>query len=229
MLEITLLDEHSPIFPDPALALEDPNGLLAVGGNLETDTLLQAYRHGIFPWFSEGEPLLWWSPEPRCVIYPQHFHASRSLRKLHRQQRYRITFDQAFPEVVAACSEPRVDESGTWITPEMEGAYCDLHDAGHAHSVEVWDGDKLVGGFYGVLVGSVFCGESMFSRAPNTSKLALYALILELPQLELIDCQLVNPHLESLGAEAISRSDFLHQLSSFRDVSLCWPSTLATS
>ncbi len=201
----------------------NPNGLLAAGGNLRPDTLIDAYNKGIFPWYSEGEPLLWWSPDPRAVIFPSSFHRSRSLSRLWRKGVYRITFNQAFHRVIQACSQPRGDSAETWITADMQAAYLELHRLGHAHSVEVWSESTLVGGIYGVSVGAVFCGESMFSEVSNASKLALVGLTQMTRGLELIDCQLPNPHLFRLGAERIPRSRFLQLLEQYRGRQLAFP------
>lgn len=203
--------DAEPHFPETSEALEEPAGLLAAGGQLGVDWLLLAYRNGIFPWFNRGEPILWWSPAPRTVLYPAHFHCSRSLRKLARQQRYRITEDQAFATVIEACAESRPGQRGTWINEQMKSAYIDLHAAGHAHSVECHDGDELVGGLYGVVLGKVFFGESMFSRHTNASKLCLKHLV-ECGRYELIDCQMATDHLHSLGAREISRESFEKEL-----------------
>jgi len=196
-----------PHFPDTSEALDEPAGLLAAGGQLSVDWLLLAYRNGIFPWFSEGEPILWWSPAPRTVLYPQHFHTSRSLRKLDRQARYQITEDQQFDAVIAACAAARGGQQGTWINSQMIDAYGRMHRAGHAHSIECRDGGELVGGLYGIAIGRVFFGESMFSLRANASKLCLKHLA-ECGRYELIDCQLPTPHLRSLGAVEISRESF---------------------
>ncbi|GAB5498263.1 MAG: leucyl/phenylalanyl-tRNA--protein transferase [Pseudohongiellaceae bacterium] len=198
-------------FPPVELALDDPNGLLAAGGLLTRDWLLAAYRRGIFPWYEQGDPILWWSPDPRLVLIPDQVHLSRSLRKLIKKQPYVLTLDQSFPEVISACSAPRDGSDGTWITPAMQQAYCDLHDHGDAHSVEVWDGDQLVGGLYGVAVGRMFYGESMFSAQTNTSKIAVVYLALQLQQWDfaMIDCQVKTAHLQSMGAKEISRREFL--------------------
>ncbi len=196
-----------PHFPDTRSVLDEPPGLLAAGGSLSVEWLLVAYRQGIFPWFGDREPILWWSPAPRTVLYPRDFHASRSLRKLERQQRYRITRDQDFAEVVEACAGERKDSQGTWINAQMIDAYLDLFEAGFAHSFECRDGEQLVGGLYGVKLGRVFFGESMFSAVPNTSKLCMKALV-DSGEFELVDCQLPTPHLHSLGAREISRDEF---------------------
>lgn len=219
--------------------------MLAAGGNLAVDTLLQAYRRGIFPWFEKGQPILWWSPEPRMVLYPDKLHISRSMAKRLRRKDYEIRVDTAFPEVVQACAalrntrpadtESEALEAGfssqeepgshTWILPEMVSAYCRLFSAGHAHSVECWIEGELAGGLYGLAIGGVFCGESMFSRQPNTSKLALIYLARALDQagFSLIDCQLSNPHLATLGAVEIPRKAFLDILNRDQHRNLDWP------
>ncbi len=195
------------IFPHPSLADED--GLLAVGGDLSEDRLLLAYEHGIFPWYSEGEPILWYSPHQRFVLYPALVKISHSMRQLIRSGKYEIRFNTAFEEVIKACSNvKRKGQHGTWITGDMINAYVALHQKGIAQSVEVWHNETLVGGLYGVVVGKVFCGESMFSAAPNASKLALIALC-QTNLFSLIDCQLHTPHLESMGAVYISREAFM--------------------
>ena len=214
---ITLLDDEQIIFPPVDTALKEPNGLLAVGGNLSVSTLIDAYRHGIFPWFNDDDPILWWSPAPRMVFKPSELHISRSLRRLLRKSHYRVTFDHAFSSVIHQCASPRSEEEGTWITRDMEEAYIRFHDAGHAHSVEVWEEEDLVGGLYGVAIGSIFFGESMFSLRSNTSKIAVTALATRLQQwgFQLIDCQQHTRHLESLGAKVISRKDFVEQLNRY--------------
>ena len=207
---LTLLDPDHIEFPPTASALKDPNGLLAVGGDLTPEWLLAAYSKGIFPWFSDDQPILWWSPSPRCVVRPQSLSFARSLRKVIRQRRYEITFDQAFEEVMQGCASPRADDSGTWITDEMHWAYLDMFEQGHAHSVEAWQDGALVGGLYGVSIGKVFFGESMFHRATDASKVAFAHLVRQLRRwgCELIDCQVSNPHLVSLGAEEVPRRTF---------------------
>ena len=214
---ITLLDDETVVFPPVSMALKEPNGLLAIGGNLDVDTLFSAYRQGIFPWFNDDDPILWWSPAPRMVLRPEELHISRSLRRLLRKNEYKITFDHDFAGVIQHCAAPRSYEQGTWITHDMQDAYIGFHQAGYAHSVEVWSQDELVGGLYGVAIGQVFFGESMFSRRSNTSKLALAALVSQLQQwdFKLIDCQQHTPHLESLGARDISRKDFTDQLNRY--------------
>jgi leucyl/phenylalanyl-tRNA--protein transferase len=203
-----LLDDN-PGFPDPTLAEED--GLLAIGGDLSTERLLIAYSNGIFPWFSEGEPILWYSPHERCVIYPDKIKISKSMQKILNQEVFKITFNQAFAEVIRNCATTeRKGQDGTWITNEMQQAYINLHQQGYAHSVEVWLEDKLVGGLYGLKVNRVFCGESMFSHVSNASKAAL--IFLSKMNIDLIDCQLPNDHLLSLGAEMIDRELYMELL-----------------
>ena len=198
-------------FPNPATALAEPNGLLAAGGDLSPDRLLAAYRRGIFPWYSPGQQILWWSPDPREVLWPAKFHLSHSLRREQARADFEIRTDTSFAAVVARCAAPRARSPGTWITAEMRSAYQRLHQLGHAHSVEVWRAAQLVGGLYGVQVGGVFCGESMFSTEPSTSKLALAHLAghAAAQGITLIDCQLESRHLRSLGSEALPRSEFL--------------------
>ena len=201
-------------FPDPSRALEEPNGLLAAGGDLSPERLLAAYRRGIFPWYSPGQQILWWSPDPREVLWPAKFHVSRSLQRELARSLHEIRLDTSFREVVTRCAAPRARSPGTWITPEMRAAYLRLHELGHAHSIEVWRRGHLVGGLYGVRVGRIFCGESMFSREPGTSKLALAHLAhtAAATGIELIDCQLESRHLRSLGSEAMPRAEFLRLL-----------------
>ncbi len=200
----------------PPVELASPEGLLAVGGDLRSERLLAAYRQGIFPWYSPGQPVLWWSPDPRTVLFPARLRISRSLGKALRQQRFRVTLDQAFERVIDACAAPRRNHptGGTWITREMRTAYCQLHAQGYAHSVEAWSGSELVGGLYGVSLGGVFFGESMFSLATDASKVALARVVEQLTAwgYSLIDCQVGSAHLFSLGAEEIPRRDFLATL-----------------
>ncbi|MDJ0806561.1 MAG: leucyl/phenylalanyl-tRNA--protein transferase [Gammaproteobacteria bacterium] len=206
-------DPYSP-FPDVALAETEPNGLLALGGDLSPERLINAYRHGIFPWFSENEPILWWSPDPRTVLYPTKIRISRSLRKTLRKGIFRVSFDNAFAQVITACSQPRKDAPGTWLVPEMIEAYLQLHALDLAHSVEVWQENRLIGGLYGVAIGGVFYGESMFSRVSDSSKVALVQLCSHLLErgFRLIDCQVYTEHLISLGAEEIPRERFCGHL-----------------
>nr|MBP8238178.1 leucyl/phenylalanyl-tRNA--protein transferase [Pseudomonas sp.] len=216
---LTWLRRDSLDFPALERALREPNGLLAAGGDLSAERLIAAYRHGCFPWFSEGQPLLWWSPDPRTVLFPEEFHLSRSLAKLLRQQRYRVTFDQDFAAVIEGCASPRDYADGTWITDSMRAAYLELHRRGLAHSVEVWDGEQLVGGLYGLAMGQLFFGESMFSRADNASKIGFATLVSKLREwgFVLIDCQMPTRHLHSFGARPIARAEFARYLQQHLD------------
>jgi leucyl/phenylalanyl-tRNA--protein transferase len=202
-------------FPPTCEALDYPNGLLAVGGDLSPERLIDAYRHGIFPWYEEPQPVLWWTPDPRSVLFPERLHISRSLRRTLRRDRFQLSVDRAFERVMRMCAQLRGDGLGTWIGDDMLAAYCDLHHIGHAHSIEVWNADNaLVGGLYGVALGRIFFGESMFSEENDASKVALVALvdILSRGEFELIDCQVESEHLNSLGACGISRLDFEQRL-----------------
>jgi len=222
-----LLDGTSPEepFPDPELAETDPDGLLAVGGDLSCERVIQAYRQGIFPWYDDTQPILWWSPDPRMVLFPEELHVSRSLGKLLRKNPFRITFDQAFGEVIRACAAPRRGEPGTWITSEIVLAWEMLHAQGMAHSVEVWREGELVGGLYGAVLGAVFFGESMFSRESNASKVAFVCLTRSLYQsgFKLVDCQIYTQHLASLGARLIPRKQFLSMLKDWQKESVGFP------
>ncbi|HEX9179105.1 MAG TPA: leucyl/phenylalanyl-tRNA--protein transferase [Burkholderiales bacterium] len=201
-------------FPPLDRALKEPNGLLAAGGDLSPTRLLDAYRRGIFPWFSEGEPILWWSPDPRMVLIPAELKVSRSLAKVLRNREYEVRADTAFREVMEACAAPRRGQRGTWITDEMMDAYCRMHALGYAHSVETWIGSELVGGLYGMALGRAFFGESMFSRASDASKIALVHLVrrLERKGFGIIDCQMNTPLLASFGARELPREDFTNRL-----------------
>ncbi len=211
---LSMLDNDN--FPPVSQAFED--GLLAAGGDLSPTRLLNAYRNGIFPWFNKGDPILWWSPDPRLVLFTDNIKLSKSLQKTIRTTSMKVTFDQAFNQVIIACSQPREDnvdpENSTWIHPDMIMAYNELHQQGHAHSVECWLEGELVGGLYGVAIGDAFFGESMFSQVKDSSKLALVALCQQFQRwhFPLIDCQVYSKHLASLGAEEISRSDFIDQI-----------------
>lgn len=211
---IPWLDSNSLEFPPLRQALDEPNGLLAAGGDLSSQRLLAAYRRGIFPWYNPGEPILWWSPDPRCILLPGDLHLSRSLRKRLRRNDYHVTLDRAFERVVTACTEPRRGQSGTWITREMHAAYVNLHHQGVAHSVEVWTGDELVGGLYGLAIGAVFFGESMFSLQRDASKIGFAWCVTQLRHwgYQLVDCQVYSDHLASLGATEISRNAFARWL-----------------
>jgi leucyl/phenylalanyl-tRNA---protein transferase len=201
-------------FPPPEAALREPDGLLAAGGDLSPARLLAAYAAGIFPWYEEGQPILWWSPDPRSVLYPYALRVSRSLRRTLRRKTFSVSFDTAFPAVIDACARPRRYGSGTWITAQMRAAYVELHRLGWAHSAEAWRDGRLVGGLYGIAIGNVFFGESMFSIETDASKVALVATVAQLIALgfRLIDCQLPSPHVESLGAVSIPRARFLREL-----------------
>ena len=210
MKPITWLAPDSLEFPPVSEAFTDPPGLLAAGGDLKPERLLAAYARGIFPWYDDSSPILWWSPDPRMVLEPSQVHVSRSLAKVIRQQRFRISMDTAFADVIRHCAALRAEREGTWITDEMQAAYTTLHGLGHAHSVEVWQDTQLVGGLYGIAMGKLFFGESMFSLVPNSSKLAFVALARQLEKwnFALIDCQMPTDHLQRLGAEPMSRADF---------------------
>lgn len=213
-----LLDAgHAASFPDPELALREPDGLLAIGGDLSAPRLLEAYRHGIFPWYSRGQPILWWSPDPRLVFRTGRVHLSRRFRRSLRESRWQVVADRDFAAAIDACaSVPRPGQPGTWITREMRAAYLGLHRLGHAHSIEVREGDALVGALYGVAIGRMFFGESMASLQPGGSKVALAALALRLVEWgwPLLDAQVENPHLLALGAERWPRKRFLREAGS---------------
>ena len=216
MRRLRWLSENSPDEPFPAAeeAMEEPNGLLAVGGDLTPARLLGAYRRGIFPWYGEGQPILWWSPDPRGVFLPGDLHVSRSFRRRLNQTRMTLTLDREFEAVMAGCAAPRPDQEGTWITREMIAAYTELHHLDYAHSVEVWLDGELVGGLYGVTLHGAFFGESMFSRREDASKLALTYLMAQLWRwgFQIFDCQMAHPHLERLGIREIPRREYLQRL-----------------
>ena len=214
---ITWISSEDPpeAFPDAGTAFDTPDGLLAAGGDLSEARLLYAYRHAIFPWFDEGQPILWWSPDPRCIIRPDEFHLSRRLHRYLRQSGFEISFNTAFGEIITKCAEDRDGQQGTWITSGMTEAYSNLHRNGWAHSVEVWSDGELSGGLYGLAIGKAFFGESMFSRHSNASKAAMYALCQCLMKtgFSVLDCQVESPHLLSLGARLIPRAEFVNMLS----------------
>lgn len=205
-------DLHTP-FPPLERAFAEPNGLLMAGASLAPERLLAAYYSGIFPWYEQGEPVLWWSPDPRCILLPERIRIRRSLAKRLKRQDYTVTDNQAFRQVMQQCAAPRRDSFGTWITQDMVDAYCELHRRGHARSVEVWQNGELVGGLYGIALQQLFVGESMFSRASDASKVALVHLA-QGGQYQMIDCQLATDHLLSMGAENISRASYLARLRS---------------
>jgi leucyl/phenylalanyl-tRNA--protein transferase len=206
--------ESSDPFPPLERALSEPDGLLAAGADLTPARLLTAYRSGIFPWYSAGQPVLWWSPDPRMVLFPAEFRMPRSLLKRLRRRDYEVRVDTAFEVVMRACAAPRSDGAGTWITPQMIAAYCELHRLGHAHSVETWINGKLAGGLYGIALGRMFYGESMFTRAPDASKIALAHLVRQLSgrQFGMIDCQMNTAHLARFGGREIPRREFSQRL-----------------
>ena len=211
---VAALEGDEP-FPPVEEALQEPNGLLAIGGELTPQRLLEAYRQGIFPWYSAGEPVLWWSPDPRLVLLPEAVRISRSLAKTLRQHDYEVRYDSAFGAVIEACATtPRPGPPGSWIVPEMAAAYCRLHALGYAHSVETWIGGKLAGGLYGVAIGRMFYGESMFQRQTDASKIALVHLAWHLQQqgVGMIDCQMTTSHLQRFGAEELTRREFSRRL-----------------
>lgn len=211
---VLILDRHTP-FPPLQKALAEPNGLIAIGGDLSASRLLSAYRQGIFPWFSPGEPVLWWSPDPRMVLFPEQVVINRSLRKIIQQQRFELRINTAFEQVMQACAlTPRHGQAGTWIVPEMIAAYTQLHAMGYAHSVEAWQHNTLVGGCYGIKIGRMFYGESMFHHVSNASKVAFAHMVewLQMQQVGMIDCQMHTPLLASFGAYEIPREPFIERL-----------------
>ena len=213
-------------FPDVEQALSEPDGLLAAGGDLDPERVLAAYRRGIFPWYDEGQPILWWSPDPRCMLRPDELHISRRLKQTLRKSQAQWRCNSKFSAVIQACAGERKSQQGTWITRDMIAAYERLHADGWAHSIEVWDDDELVGGLYGLSIGRVFFGESMFSARSNASKMALVGLAKHMREsgLEIIDCQVVSQHLVTLGASIIPRSDFVQILNQ-----ACSPATAHTN
>lgn len=222
MSRVHLLDARRPAFPPAEQALDDPNGLLAVGGDLTQKWLLAAYQSGVFPWFDDDRgPILWWSPDPRAVLFPTEIRVGRRLERRMRNSGFTVTLDQDFNQVIKACAAPRPYAAGTWITPRMMRAYQRLHRSGYAHSCEVWLDGMLVGGVYGVSLGAMFFGESMFFREPDASKVALVSLVRQIERwgFSLLDCQVMNPHLKSLGARDLPRSEFLHRLAANAGIS----------
>jgi leucyl/phenylalanyl-tRNA--protein transferase len=214
MSSIVWLEDNNYEFPPVEQALSDPDGLLAVGGSLSPEILLKAYRHGIFPWYSEGQPILWWSPDPRCVLFPEHLKISRSLKKTLNRKVFTVKQDTAFREVMLNCAKPRKDDAGTWITHNMLEAYCRMHALGYAHSIECWQGNELVGGLYGIAIGEMFFGESMFSNKNDASKVALVYLCNHVKP-KLIDVQVYSSHMERMGAEMIPRQKFIQYLNRY--------------
>ena len=213
LFELDPTDPGAP-FPDPTLALTEPDGLLAVGGDLSPQRLLNAYHQGIFPWYAEGQPILWWSPDPRTVLTPESLHVSRRLARTLRRSKFTVTYDTDFSGVLEGCAAPRDDQDGTWLLPEMKDAYLRLHRLGYAHSVECWLDGELAGGLYGVRLGRVLFGESMFTRITDASKVALVHALRDpaFGPIDLLDCQMTTDHLLRMGAQEIPRHEFLHQL-----------------
>lgn len=221
------LDINTHIFPNIASALREPDGLLAMGGDLSTERIISAYRKGIFPWFSTGQPILWWSPSQRAIIKPGDVHISKSMKKQIKQSNCCVSINLAFDDVIHACAAPRTYQKETWITERMIGAYNKLHQQGFAHSVEVWSENRLIGGLYGVCIGSLFCGESMFSKETNSSKMAFIALCQHFASFQgmLIDCQMVTEHLQRFGVQGVSRADFSGYLNRYKNIAVdkkCW-------
>ena len=221
-------DDPPEAFPEIESAFDIPDGLLAAGGDLSPERLLYAYRHGIFPWYDSGQPILWWSPDPRCVLRPHEFHASKRLRRSLSRSKLEVSFNQAFSAVIAACAEDRIGQQGTWITDDMADAYSQLHQQGWAHSIEIWQENRLAGGLYGLAIGRAFFGESMFSGQTNASKAAMLALCqhMVLNDFEILDCQVESPHLVSLGASLMPRNEFaavLRQACKSNSQFLDWP------
>ena len=207
MSQISWLEDTDYTFPDVSAALTEPDGLLIASELITAELVITAYTKGIFPWYSDDQPVLWWSPNPRCVLYPDKFHVSRSLRRTLNNNPFEIKTNTAFKEVMQACAKPRADGTGTWITERMLSVYCELHDRGFAHSIECWQQDMLVGGMYGLVLGDMFFGESMFSKKKDASKVAMHYLCTSIKPF-LVDAQVYSEHLETLGAEEIERSDF---------------------
>jgi len=217
MSQIPWLEDNNFIFPDVSSALTEPDGLLAASALLTPELVIHAYQQGIFPWYSDGQPVLWWSPDPRCVLFPERFHISRSLKRTLNSNQFEIKTDTSFRQVMLACAQPRIDkdgisESGTWITDAMLQVYCELHEKGIAHSIECWHEGELVGGIYGLVIGDIFFGESMFSKMKDASKVAMHYLCTIIKPY-MVDAQVYSGHLQSLGAEEIDRRDFVALIS----------------
>ncbi|WOT06526.1 leucyl/phenylalanyl-tRNA--protein transferase [Shewanella youngdeokensis] len=230
MNKLSYLNPEQLDFPPAEQALRDPNGLLAVGGDLQPDRLLNAYYNGIFPWFNQDDPILWWSPDPRAVFIPGSLNISRSLVKYLKKQQWTFTINKQFSKVMQGCAAPRAKQDGTWITADIQQAYLSLHQQGRAHSIEVWENDTLIGGLYGLAIGQVFCGESMFHLRTNASKAAMIVLQQHLLRcgFKLIDAQVENDHLSSMGSKSISRNDFLELLRHLRNGNVNSDSWLTT-
>ena len=219
MPQITWLEDNNFKFPDVSTAFTEPDGLLAASELLTPALVIDAYKRGIFPWYSDGQPVLWWSPDPRCVLYPERFHISRSFKRTLNNNPFEIKTNTAFKDVMLACAKPRTDDTGTWITQKMLDVYCQLHDAGIAHSVECWHDGELAGGVYGLVLGDIYFGESMFSKKKDASKVAMHHICSTIKP-SLIDAQVYSPHLASLGAETIDRGDFIKHIQSHLSLSI---------
>lgn len=213
MSQIPWLEDNNFIFPDVGTALTEPDGLLVASERLTPELVTEAYRLGIFPWYSDDQPVLWWSPDRRCILYSEKFHVSRSFKRTLNNNPFEIKTNTAFRDVMLACAAPRKDEAGTWITADMLAVYCSLHESGLAHSIECWHNDKLVGGIYGLIIGDMFFGESMFSKMKDASKVAMHYICTTIKP-HFIDAQIHSKHLETLGAEIIERQEFTKLISS---------------
>ncbi|NRA62702.1 MAG: leucyl/phenylalanyl-tRNA--protein transferase [Psychrobium sp.] len=222
MSQLTLLSDHNTHFPSTNSALSEPNGLLAIGGDLTSERLISAYQQGIFPWYNDNDPIMWWSPDPRCVFFTDQFHCNKTFRRFLNKKSYQLTINQCFETVISQCAAPRPYEKETWINQDIISAYTELNQRGVAHSIEVWHQEQLIGGLYGLFINNVFCGESMFSLRENASKTALYALCQHLNRhgVDILDCQVPNDHLLSLGAQQLSRDQFLQKITQQRPTKL---------
>ena len=219
MSQIIWLEDNNFKFPDVSTAFTEPDGLLAASELLTPALVIDAYKRGIFPWYSDGQPVLWWSPDPRCVLYPERFHVSRSFKRTLNNNPFEIKTNTAFKDVMLACAKPRTDDTGTWITQKMLDVYCQLHDAGIAHSVECWHDGELAGGMYGLVLGDIYFGESMFSKMKDASKVAMHHICSTIKP-SMIDAQVYSAHLASLGAETIDRRDFIKHIQSHLSLSI---------
>ena len=219
MSQIVWLEDNNFKFPDVSTALTEPDGLLTASEHLSPTLVIEAYKLGIFPWYTDDQPVLWWSPNPRCVLFPEKFHTSRSFKRTLSKHPFTIKIDTAFKDVMLACAKPRTIETGTWITDDMLNVYCQLHDAGIAHSIECWQQDKLVGGMYGLVLGDIFFGESMFSTVKDASKIAIHHLCTVIKPF-MVDAQVHSDHLQTLGAEEMDRQEFIRLVKARSNLSL---------
>lgn len=219
MSQIVWLEDNNFKFPDVSTALTEPDGLLTASEHLSPTLVIEAYKLGIFPWYTDDQPVLWWSPNPRCVLFPEKFHTSRSFKRTLNKHPFTIKIDTAFKDVMLACAKPRTIETGTWITDDMLNVYCQLHDAGIAHSIECWQQDKLVGGMYGLVLGDIFFGESMFSTVKDASKIAIHHLCTVIKPF-MVDAQVHSDHLQTLGAEEMDRQEFIRLVKARSNLSL---------